>query len=486
MSPEKNGFHPRIEKSTERSLSETRISDAERLLAAIERGEDPDGDLLDLIGDAKTSGNESENIIATETAGIAIDEDLHTSERVPIAVGEQPIEVLEVALAEIAESRGEASVAKIVDEVERAEQQLHYLRKSHELTGHVEVLTGEPDEAVWSKISKLTAEGRPYRKHSARIQRLPISLPVASQEAYSGDAIRYASGPEMESVLEGYGVSPEVIVAAEHENWRIDAAALPAELQHVLLSAQLYEAISRSQDDEIKKQASERNSRVTVEDIWKPNTLHHVTKGTHLPTILKQGHLGVTLDENLEGGLKNNGGSANTWNINFGRPIQEISADSSHKQKIENLSYNNRGDVYIHYLRPEGCYREGEEYEDDSLIMLMSGGMPSTEISALTLRGGDQVALAEQTRDQVVEAGFFIPIFDIDGNQVYTKTDFETDMLAKQNGTYVSNGERRNDEQLRARQEAESRHIAWLESQAAQAGLSVEEYRARPVTRPDM
>lgn len=123
----------------------------------------------------------------------------------------------------------------------------------------------------------------------------------------------------------------------------------------------------------------------------------------------------------------------------------------------------------------------------------MSGGLPSTEISALTIRERGGTSREEsymKTHDAVVEAGFYIPIFDLEGKVVYSKEDFQKDMESKAEGTYQSMGEKVLIVQKEAQESAYNQYREELEKSAAEKGMSVDEYQAwksaQPIVRPPM
>jgi hypothetical protein len=320
------------------------------------------------------------------------------------------------------------------------------------------------DVALWNLLATHTAEANPYsHTGNPHVRRIPMSLPKRTESQYDSSIIQYATGPELKDALGLYGTDSSVIEQAAGNNWSVEANKLPQELKHSILTANLYEAVTMSHDPLQKQHATERNSHVTVEDIWQPNSLHHVRKVAGLGNVLKDGQLSFGL--NQDGTVHRKGGAGEfAGNINFGRPIKELEPGASNRQKIENLSYNQTaGDmdaVYIHYTRPEGCYREGEEYEGDSQVMLMSGGMPSTEISALTMRdSGNYANQLNKVRDEVVDAGFYIPIFTLEGDLAYSREDFDADMKAVEAGIYKTQGvlEQENKLELQRKVDASAR-----------------------------
>jgi len=215
-----------------------------------------------------------------------------------------------------------------------------------------------------------------------------------------------------------------------------------------------------SHDPIQKQKATERNSKITLEDIWQPNTLHHVRPIARLGNVLRDGQLSFGLNE--DGSVYRKGGNGGFGgNINFGRPNKELEPDASPKQRIENLTYNQSAGendaVYIHYTRPAGCYREGEEYEGDSKVLLMAGGMPSTEISALTVRNANNLSeVVNKVRDDEVSAGFYIPIFTLEGDLAYSREDFDADMKAVEAGTYKTHDVLEQEQQLELQRRRET------------------------------
>lgn len=465
-----------------------RVGEAQEVLRKIDTAvgeEGVDKAVAEYVDDAIVSDtvNQEEERVAVAVGVQEVYEHPDSSLLTAGELGIVPVEDLGEAMRDLGEVSGPAAVEAVIEAVEVIED--NRAATDEELSS-TDVL--KSNDAMWNKISELTSTMNPYANKDARVRRLPISLPMRTQSEYDAGSVHYASGGEMKDTLELYGVDPAVIKHAAENDWNVEASALPPELQHSLLTANIYEATTRSRDPEIKQQASERNSHVTVEDIWQPSTLHHVTKVKNLATILQNGQLGVALNE--DGSDVVNYGGHNMANVNFGTLRREVATDAGYREKINFLTYSDRGDVYIHYARPEGCYREGEEYKDGSSITLMSGGMPSTEISALTLRGQRQDELAAQARDTVVEAGFYIPIFDIEGELVYSKSDFDADIASVEDGTYVSNEESMRAQREKAQEAAANREQQRLEQEAAAKGMTVDELqawkKAQPIHRPNM
>ena len=260
-------------------------------------------------------------------------------------------------------------------------------------------------------------------------------------------------------------------------------AELPPTFEHPLAHV-ADEIIARSQDPHLKQLATERNTSITAEAIWQPGALHHATKAGTLGKILKQGHLAVQRDT-PEGTFGPPITAMGDTSLYFGVPRQDLTPDAGHKDQIDNLTYSRYGtaDVYVHYLRPAGSYREGQEKEAGQAL-LMPGGMPSTEINAISMcRPANVMGSPESldsVRDSIVEAGFFIPVFAEDGEVAYSREDYDADQQAVEAGTYVSRTAQRQEAEValaRERSIAEAQKQVALELAAAEAGQTVDEYQ---------
>lgn len=97
------------------------LSDAEKLLIAIESGQDPSSDIVELL-DYSAKSSRADRITADEVGGLALVEGVVEGEEVPLKLGEQPLDELAAAFEVIAKERGEESLFVVIDRIEKAEQ----------------------------------------------------------------------------------------------------------------------------------------------------------------------------------------------------------------------------------------------------------------------------------------------------------------------------------------------------------------------------
>ncbi len=271
-----------------------------------------------------------------------------------------------------------------------------------------------------SELALLTIESGFYTT-SAEVKRLPTSLPLRSTTTYRPEAISYASGPELRELLGLYGLSESKLGEIEAAGWKVALSDLPADLQHTVLSAYLYEAITRSRDLEIRSQAEQRNSEIDSSAVWQHGSLHHFTNPETLYAILQNGLLpGELVIDHMRP-------DSFPFNLDVVEATAEVLKEPDHASRISKLASHGYGALGIHILRPEGTYREGEEFAVGSNYSgqhrLIAGGLPSTEIAGLTLSDTTQLPLL---RNAILESGFYIPVFDTSGTLIFTYEEYQS------------------------------------------------------------
>lgn len=276
--------------------------------------------------------------------------------------------------------------------------------------------------SLWHTTAELAelVVGGAFHSTGARTGRIPISLPVRGQKYYDPNAIVYASAAEMRDVLSLYGVDEAAVAEAEANDWRIAIDQLPAELQQTLLAADLYEAITLSRDVDSKHQATERNQSVDNQSVWQPGGLHHFTRHNNLAALLINGNLpGELIVDRMRS-------DSYPFNLDLVELDPAEASTGSYAERIHKLASYGFGDVCIHFIRAGADYRPGEEFAVEGSYggqhRLMPGGLPSTQIGALTLK--DSSALPAVT-EAVLEASFFIPVFNEEGALVFSYEDYQ-------------------------------------------------------------
>lgn len=271
-----------------------------------------------------------------------------------------------------------------------------------------------------SQLAELAVGVGSFYSKGARTGRIPLSLPVRNQKQFIQNAVIFARQEEMRETLGLYGVAHEVINDAEANGWRVAIDKLPPELQQTLLVADLYEAITLSRDPSSKSQATVRNQVVNSQSVWQPGSLHHFTERGNLAALLING--------NLPGELVVDRIKADSFPFNLDL-VELSSAEStigSYAERLQKLASNDFGDVCIHFIRAGSDYRLGEEFEVEGSYngqhRLMPGGLPSTQISAFTLK--DDAALPAIT-EAILEASFYVPVFSKEGVLTFSYEDYQ-------------------------------------------------------------
>lgn len=262
----------------------------------------------------------------------------------------------------------------------------------------------------------------------ATTRRIPTSLPTRITRGYSPEAVVYAKDDEMADLLRLYGVDESAIQHASANDWNIEISSLPTELKKTLLTADLYEAISRSRDSELREIASKRNAELTSDDMWARGSLHHVTRAATLLSILQNGA--------LPGELVLDSARADSYpfNLDLCEATSEVLGKPTHGERVDSLASRNFGDTTVHFVRDSDGYRAGEEFVVPGGYggqhRLVPGGLPSTEISGITIGNPEQLTLITHA---LLEAGMYIPIFAKNGDILIS---YERYQQLREDGNY--------------------------------------------------
>lgn len=81
------------------------------------------------------------------------------------------------------------------------------------------------------------------------------------------------------------------------------------------------------------------------------------------------------------------------------------------------------GQIFYLYRRTEDSYESSKIYGPGEEHKLILGGMPASEISGIVLRNSEKTL--DKTKRAVLENGFYIPIYDIQGNLLFTPTEYD-------------------------------------------------------------
>ena len=186
----------------------------------------------------------------------------------------------------------------------------------------------------------------------------------------------------------------------------------------------LSETIRLSRDPESRKNADKRNREFAKERLeLKPGMYLH---GSNIGMINS-----VLLSGNLPREALGEGASTDAYpfHVDFTRLLPDYLQEKPFREAIEGSLSAGYGDILYLYRRDESSqWQVGIEYSAEgdgskNYHALMLAGMPSTEISAIILKSPENTL--EIAKKTVVENGFYIPIYDIEGNLLFAPEDFD-------------------------------------------------------------
>lgn len=276
-----------------------------------------------------------------------------------------------------------------------------------------------------SQLAEIAVQGSFYCA-GATVSSIPVALPLRSTTTYNKESITYVSGQELYDYLEqSYEFSPEAIEAIIANGGQVPIESMTPELQQTLLSAYLYEAITLSRDPESRTNTTLRNQAITGEQLFGAGSLHHFTSAQFVSAVLQNGLLP---GEFVAGHMT---ADSYPFNVDLVEATDEVRGKPSFREKLTALASNGYGDVCIHINRQPGAstFRPGAEYQVGGYggqHRLIPGGMPATEISAMTLKTTDHLP---SIKTALLEAGIFIPLFDGNGEILYGYEQYLTDRI---------------------------------------------------------
>lgn len=209
-------------------------------------------------------------------------------------------------------------------------------------------------------------------------------------------------------------------------------AQLRGEYKKILFAHLLAETVEGSRSLDNKSAADARNRRSRGSLVLEPGMYIHGSAITLLDSVLLNGNLPK---EALGEGA---GIDSYPFHTDFSRlTASHIKANKTIESAITNTitgrgNYGARGSLGIEgqimyvYNRDAASYQAGNEYsaggrEDHALVL---GGMPATEVSGIILRNPD-VTLS-QARQSIVENGFYIPLYDMQGNLLFASEEYDS------------------------------------------------------------
>ncbi len=219
------------------------------------------------------------------------------------------------------------------------------------------------------------------------------------------------------------------------------ATAIPIEAFHGMYKEAIFReylrrAVVLSRDSEAKQQADQRN-RATVRQTLTPGGLYlHGTAIDVMDPILLNGNLPKQII-----GTTAITGKNFPFHTDFIRFDQPQGGSQTLKEMILGSRINiyggldertigqlgESGQIFFVYDRNQPTAYEGDKdfepqggWENHRIIL---GGMPSTEISAVILR--EPAATFAKAVNAISENGFYIPIYDLEGNLLLTPQQFD-------------------------------------------------------------
>lgn len=193
----------------------------------------------------------------------------------------------------------------------------------------------------------------------------------------------------------------------------------------------LRNTIQTTRSSEAKNQADERNKRLATEKLTlAPGTYLHGAAFDYTPTVFLNG--------NLPGELLGPACSTDRFpfHVDFGRITeQEVQETRGDTRKIvegtipagygKGGSMGADGQTFYIYDRREASWEPGVDYTVRNFRQgLILGGMPATETTAIVLRNPE--ATLEAEKKAVLESGFYTPLYDMDGNLLFTPQEYDT------------------------------------------------------------
>jgi hypothetical protein len=258
---------------------------------------------------------------------------------------------------------------------------------------------------------------------------LPVGLPAINRQLSAG---------EVEALLDGTLLRPIAEMSVEEKKFYIGDSVtgdldnletvrmseLDSDTRQNILIYRMFETVERSRSEPIRMRASQRNMAQVFagEPLWQEGDLVHFTDMLNMQSLLLSGNLA---SEVVGGTIANR--DTYPFNVDFWRVENDLLSLPSNEERFNALSLA-YGDVALHYRRGPGAYRAGEEFGSGNSRFanphyLMFAGMPSTEVSAMTVR--TQSAL-EPLRKMLIETGIYVPLYTPDGTLQFTPEEFIT------------------------------------------------------------
>lgn len=193
-----------------------------------------------------------------------------------------------------------------------------------------------------------------------------------------------------------------------------------------LFAFQLQSTVEMSRSPDYKRLADIRNRQSVANGLpaVNPGDYLHATSFESLPSMLQDG--------NFAGEARGASSSSDVrpYNVDFSVvgdavEIQERIEDTASFRTYGKFGEKgDNGQIILAYRRGEQSWMRGHEtIPPDTSQALIFGGIPSSEISAVILT--DPNTTLATCRRNIVENGFYIPIFDNRGNLLFSPSDYD-------------------------------------------------------------
>ncbi len=199
---------------------------------------------------------------------------------------------------------------------------------------------------------------------------------------------------------------------------------LTDQVKRALFAFQLQQTVEQSRDSTQKEQADSRNQQLAKQQVAviQAGDFLHGTSFDSLTSILQDG--------NVAGEARRAASRADSYpyNVDFG----VINGAETIQEKIEStISFRGygkggpkgeAGQIMLVYKRNPDSWMAGQETQPGEQHALIFGGIPSTEISGMVLT--DPSATLSAVSRTVVENGFYIPLYDRQGNILFSPDEY--------------------------------------------------------------
>lgn len=228
----------------------------------------------------------------------------------------------------------------------------------------------------------------------------------------------------LESIIKDADVRNKLIAG---EIQAVPFSAISGMYKRVIFRDYLRKTIETSRATEVKNKSDLKNKENASPTLTlKAGTYIHGSPIDQIESVLLNGNLPrEALGEGAET-------DAYPFHVDFTRLGQTFLDDKkTEKILLESLSggygihgsLGVKGQIFYIYDRETTEWEQGKEYGPSSHHALILGGMPATEISAIVLRNPESTLA--RAKKAVLENGFYIPIYDINGQLVFTPEEYE-------------------------------------------------------------